>query len=63
MYLEYMQFWVPFPAPQKTGVVVHTCNLTTWVVEAGGSGIKGYPGIHTYILSQKTKQRTQIMGV
>jgi hypothetical protein len=29
------------------GMVVHTCNSSTWEVEAGGSWIPGQPGLHS----------------
>lgn len=29
------------------GVVVHTYNLTTWEVEAGGSRVRGQPHLYS----------------
>jgi hypothetical protein len=39
----------------KLSVVLHTCNSSTWEVEAGGLTVQGQPGLHNEILSQKTK--------
>jgi hypothetical protein len=33
-----MKPWGPTPAPYKAGMVLHVCLLSTWAVEAGGSG-------------------------
>lgn len=37
--------WVPFLAPNKLGMVAHTCDLSTRE-EAEGSGVQGYPWLH-----------------
>jgi hypothetical protein len=29
------------------GVVVYTCNSSTWKAEAGGSQVQGQPGLHS----------------
>jgi hypothetical protein len=36
----------------KPGMVVHSCSPSTWEVEAGGSGIRDQPGLHSKILAQ-----------
>ena len=33
---------VQFPTPHKLAMLVHACNPSTWVVEAGGSEVQGY---------------------
>lgn len=34
---------IPRPPLQKLSTVAHTCHYSTWEVEAGGSGVQGYP--------------------
>jgi hypothetical protein len=36
----------------KAGMVVHTCDLSIWEAEAGGSQAQDQPGLHSEILSQ-----------
>lgn len=38
--------WVLYPASYRLGVVLNTCNPSTWEVEAGGVGAQGHPQLH-----------------
>lgn len=38
-FLVYMKAWST-PGPHKLAVAVHNCFLSTWEVEAGGSGMR-----------------------
>jgi hypothetical protein len=40
----------------KLGVVVHSCNPSTWEAEAGGWGIQGQPGLHSETLLERERQ-------
>lgn len=37
----------PLRGNMKSGKVEHTCNLGTWEMEAGESGVQGWPHLHS----------------
>jgi hypothetical protein len=41
----------------KPGVVIHTCNFSTWNAGAGGSRVLGQSGLHSETLSQKNPKK------
>lgn len=43
-------------APCKLGVVVHTCNLSTWDAGARGLGVHCHPWLHSIDTEGKTLQ-------
>jgi hypothetical protein len=40
----------------EPGLLVYTCNSSTWEAETGGLQIQGQPGLHSESLSQKKKK-------
>jgi hypothetical protein len=41
----------------EPGLLVYTCNSSTWEAETGGLQIQGQPGLHSESLSQKKKRK------
>lgn len=37
----------PIPALHKPGMMVHTCHLNPWQIEAGGAEVQGHPWPHS----------------
>jgi hypothetical protein len=46
----------------KDSQVIHTCNLSTWVAEAGGSQVQGQPRLHTENLSKNKQKPLNMWG-
>jgi hypothetical protein len=42
----------------KLGVVVHSCNPSTWEAKAGGLRVPGQPGLQNDSLSLKKKKKS-----
>jgi hypothetical protein len=46
----------PLKEGVNMGMVVHSCNPSTWEAEAGGLRVQGQPWLHNETLSQKNPQ-------